>query len=97
VLRGNQALGLVAEAARPARVALDALGIGPGIGTVDGDRARGDAFDEKPLARVGELQSVRGALRAEVGGEVFRCEQAGDDARARTGDDAGLNEAARQL
>src|SRR5438552_9839972 len=74
--RIDEALGRVAQATRPACVTLDAGNVAPGVGAIDRDDACRDAFDDKALPAVGELDAVNPPLGAEIGGKVFRRQQA---------------------
>ena len=77
-MRGiDQASCAIAEPARPAGVALDAVEIAPGVGTIDRDHAGGDAFDQEALPAIGQFEPVGLALRAEIGGKVLGRQQAG--------------------
>ena len=94
-MRGvDQAFGDIAEPPRPARLAFDALGIAERVGAIDGDDTGGAAFDDETLPAIGELKAVPAPLGAEIGGKVFRRQQAAAGAAADGGDRAGLHKPA---
>ena len=63
------------EAPRMARFLFDAGIVRPGIGRVDGNHARRDAFHMEPGAHVFQLFAVLPAFGAEIGRHVFRGNQ----------------------
>ena len=97
-MRGlDAALRAVTEPTRPARVDHEAFGVAERVRAVDRRDAGGDAFDEKALARVRELDRVTAALGAKIGGEILGGEQACGHALARARDRVRLDESAREL
>ena len=80
-----------------ARFLFDAGIVRPGIGRVDGNHSRRDAFHMEPGAHVFQLFAVLPAFGAEIGRHVFRGNQCCAHTWARLTNVEGLDEAARQL
>ena len=90
----DRAFRPVADAPGTAGVATAALGIGPGVGHVDGRHPGCPALDDKALPGVVQLGEVRRALQPEIRRQVLGSQQQGADARTgagdvRTGDEGG--------